>query len=108
MCRGGQLIEIDAKACAEISLLIEIDDKGAIPGLGEAYGEIQGDCGFAAAALGVGEGKNVCIVPLSWKSPDKQLPIECASAVSVLKRMPSKPEPPGLDGNPNIYGKSVK
>ena len=59
MCRQIQFVEIHAKAGTEVRLLVEVDSKGPVAGLGEADGEVQGDCGLAASALRIGEGENM-------------------------------------------------
>jgi hypothetical protein len=64
-CRA-QLIEIDAEAGAEISLLVKINSQCTVAGPGKADCEIQGDCGFAAAAHCVGKGENMRHISISF------------------------------------------
>src|SRR5438876_4511700 len=58
MRRRAQLVQIDAKTSAEIPLLVEVDGKCPVFRPGKADGEVQGNCGFAAAALCVSDGKD--------------------------------------------------
>src|SRR5439155_22787700 len=54
-----ELVQVDAEAGAEIPLLVEIDGECPVTRLGKADGEIEDDCGFSAAALGIGSGKDM-------------------------------------------------
>src|SRR5205823_6593064 len=59
MCRGVELVQVDAQAGAEIPLLVEVDSKCPVPRCGKADGEVEGDRGLSAAALCVSESKNM-------------------------------------------------
>ena len=49
------LIQIDAEAGAEISLLVQINGKGPISCPGKADRQVQGDCCLAATTFGIGK-----------------------------------------------------
>ena len=51
-----ELVQVDAEAGAEIALLVEINGECPVSSPGKADGEIEDDCGFSAAALGIGSG----------------------------------------------------
>ena len=55
MRRHVQLVQINAEAGAEISLLIQINGKGTIPCLGKTNCQVQGDCCLATATFGIGK-----------------------------------------------------
>jgi len=60
MRRHVQLVEINAQAGTQISLLIQINGKGTIACLGKTDCQVQSSCGFAIAALCISERECIC------------------------------------------------